>query len=116
MPAFVRHRSEAAAVPCPCGDATRILTAADGGPCSVHVTRIRTAQRHHHRRTTEVYYILHGTGKVELDEEWAPIGPGCVVHIPAGVRHRVVADDEIETVVVAVPPFDPADEFVDGDG
>ncbi len=113
MSAFVRHRSEAVAVPCPCGDATRILTAADGGPCSFHITRIRDAQRHHHQHTTEVYYIIRGTGKVELDGEWSAIEPGCVVYIPAGVRHRVVADDEIETVVVAVPPFNPADEFLD---
>jgi mannose-6-phosphate isomerase-like protein (cupin superfamily) len=113
MPAAVLHQSEAATVPCPCGAATRILTAAHGGPCSLHVTRIRAAERHHHRRTTEVYYILAGTGKVELDGAWHPVGPGSVVHIPAGVRHRVVADAEIETVVVAVPPFDPADEFVD---
>ena len=113
MPALVRHLSEPTAVPCPCGFATRILTAADGGLCSLHVTRIRRAERHHHRRTTEVYYILRGTGKVELDGVWSPVEPGSVVHIPAGVRHRVVADDEIETVVVAVPPFDPADEFLD---
>ena len=113
MPAVVRHQSAVAAVPCPCGMATRILTVTDGGPCSLHVTRIRDAERHHHRRTTEVYYILRGTGKVELDGEWAAVEPGSVVHIPAGVRHRVLADDEIETVVVAVPPFDPADEFVD---
>lgn len=111
MPAVVRHRSEAPTVPCPCGESTRVLTAADGGPCSVHVTRIRDAERHHHRATSEVYYILSGTGKVELDGDWRDIGPGSVVHIPAGVRHRVVADGEIETVVVAVPPFDPADEF-----
>lgn len=113
MPALVRHQSAVEPVPCPCGFATRILTVADGGPCSLHVTRIRHAERHHHRRTTEVYYILRGTGKVELDGAWTPVEPGSVVHIPAGVRHRVQADDEIETVVVAVPPFDPADEHLD---
>ena len=113
MPAVVRHRSEVEPVPCPCGSATRILTAADAGPCSLHVTRIRDAARHFNAVTAEVYYILTGTGKVELDGEWSAVRPGDVVHIPAGVRHRVVADDEIETVVVAVPPFDPADEFLD---
>jgi mannose-6-phosphate isomerase-like protein (cupin superfamily) len=113
MPAVVRHQSVVQPVSCPCGMAARILTAADGGPCSLHVTRIRTAERHYHARTAEVYYVLRGTGKVELDGQWSAVEPGSVVHIPAGVRHRVVADGEIETVVVAVPAFDPGDEFVD---
>ncbi|MEO2088227.1 MAG: mannose-6-phosphate isomerase, partial [Gemmataceae bacterium] len=66
----VRHRDEAPTVPCPCGASTRILTATDGGPCSVHVTAIRDSVRHYHRHTTEVYYILSGTGKMELNGGW----------------------------------------------
>jgi hypothetical protein len=55
MPGYVvRHRSEAPTVPCPCGFSTRILTAADGGPCSVHVTRIRDSVQHYHAETTGV--------------------------------------------------------------
>lgn len=110
---LVRHRDDAPTVPCPCGESTRVLTAADGGPCSVHVTRIRDSARHHHRDTAEVYYITRGTGKVELDGNWHPIRPGSVIHIPAGVRHRLVADDEVETLVVAIPPFRADDEWLD---
>jgi mannose-6-phosphate isomerase-like protein (cupin superfamily) len=94
--------------------ATRIVTAADGAPCSFHITEIRHAELHHHDRTTEVYSILDGTGRIELDGEWHDVGPGSVVLIPAGTKHRIQSDGGIRTVVVAVPPFDPADEFVDG--
>lgn len=116
MPAtagLVRHRAEAPTVPCPCGDSTRVLTAADGGPCSVHVTRIRNSKSHYHKETTEVYYILSGTGEIELDDDWYHIRPGSVIHIPAGVRHRLVADREVETLVVAAPPFRAEDEWFD---
>ena len=109
---FVRHASEVSPVPCPCGQATRIVTAADGAPCSFHITEIHDAERHHHERTTEVYSILEGTGKVELDGTWHDVRPGSVVYIPAGTRHRLISDGGIKTVVVAVPPFDVKDEFV----
>lgn len=110
----VRHRDEAPTVPCPCGASTRILTAVDGGPCSVHVTTIRDSVRHYHRDTTEVYYILSGTGKMELNGVWVAISPGSVVRIDAGTRHRLTADsDAVTTIVMAFPPFREDDEHFD---
>lgn len=109
----VRRQADSPTVPCPCGQSTRILSAADGGPCSFHVTTIFDAARHYHARTAEVYYILDGTGKMECDGDWFDVAPGTVVHVPAGTRHRVKSDGGIRTVVVAVPPFDVADEFED---
>lgn len=111
--ASVRHVSDAPTVPCPCGSSTRVLTAADGGPCSLHVTSITDSARHYHRDTAEVYYILEGTGKVELDGEWFDVRPGSVIHIPAGTRHRVVGEQGVKTIVVATPPFCDADEWFD---
>lgn len=111
--ALVRHRDETPMVPCPCGDSTRVMTATDGGPCSVHVTRIRNSTSHYHKHTAEVYYITSGTGEIELDGDWYGVRPGTVVHIPAGVRHRLVADGEVETLVVAIPPFRADDEWLD---
>lgn len=112
MPPLVRHVSEVSPVPCPCGQATRVITSKDGAPCSFHVTEIHVAERHYHERTTEVYSILEGTGKVELDGVWHDVRPGSVVLIPAGTKHRIIADGLIKTVVVAVPPFDERDEVV----
>ncbi len=109
----VRRQAEAPAVPCPCGSSTRILTSQDGGPCSFHVTTIFDATRHYHRETTEVYYILTGTGKMELDGEWIDVEPGTVVLIEAGTRHRVVSTGGLQTVVVAMPPFREDDEYFD---
>lgn len=110
---LIRHEREVSSVPCPCGVSARILTAADGAPCSLHVTTIREALLHHHRRTTEVYYILEGRGKIELDGQWHLVEPGTVVWIPPGVRHRVLSPEGLRTIVFALPAFDPADEWLD---
>jgi len=109
----VRHLADAPSVPCPCGTSTRPLTVADGGPCSLHVTEIRDSVRHYHRDTAEVYYILEGTGKIELDGDWHAVGPGTTIHIPPGTRHRLVSEAGVKTVVVAIPPFRAEDEWFD---
>jgi mannose-6-phosphate isomerase-like protein (cupin superfamily) len=109
----LKKMAEAPAVPCPCGSSTRILTAADGAPCSLHVTTIRDAARHYHRETTEVYYILQGSGKIELNGEWHPVEPGLAIWIEPGTRHRVVSQEGIVTIVFGLPAFDPRDEWFD---
>ena len=69
--------------------------------------------RHYHADTTEVYYVLEGTGRMELNGEWVDVKPGSVIQIDAGTRHRLIADDEVTTVVMAMPAFNPADEHFD---
>ncbi len=109
----IRAEAEAPTVPCPCGESTRIVSAADGLGCSFHVTSIRDSIRHYHRITAEVYYILDGTGFVDLNGTIAPVGPGTVLTIEPGTRHRLWSEAGVRTVVVGVPAFDPADEFFD---
>ena len=109
----IRHQSDAPTVPCPCGESTRILTATDGGPCSLHVTSIRDSARHYHRETSEVYYILEGKGRIELNGDWHDIQPGSVIHIEPETRHRVVSEAGLKTIVVALPPFRESDEYFD---
>src|SRR5580698_8012565 len=110
---LIKKQAEAPSVPCPCGSSTRILTAADGAPCSLHVTSISDSARHYHRETTEVYYILEGTGKIELNDEWHDIEPGTVIWIEPFTRHRVVSEEAIKTIVFGLPAFNPEDEWFD---
>jgi mannose-6-phosphate isomerase-like protein (cupin superfamily) len=110
---LIKKLAEVSGVPCPCGLSTRLLTAADGAPCSLHVTAIRDSVRHYHRETTEVYYILEGTGKIELNDDWHALEPGTVIWIEPGTRHRVVSESGITTIVFGLPAFNPADEWFD---
>lgn len=110
---LVRRLADAPSVPCPCGVSTRPLTAADGAPLSLHVTAITDSARHYHRETTEVYYILEGAGKIELNDTWHELEPGVTIWIEPGTRHRVVSAAGLKTIVVALPAFNAADEWFD---
>ena len=110
---LVRRLADAQTVPCPCGESTRLLPTADGAPCSFHITSIREAVRHYHRNTTEVYYILEGSGKMELQDDWVDLEPGTMIWIEPGTRHRVISEAGLKTIVVAIPAFHAEDEWFD---
>ncbi len=98
---------------CPCGEAFRIVGAPDGIPASFHVVKIKQeSERHYHKKLTEIYYCLEGTGTIELNQERLPLRPGIVVAIKPGTVHRAVGDLTIINVVI--PPFDPDDEYLEG--
>ena len=108
---IVRHVSEVEAVDCPCGKSTRILSKKDNPAISFHYTEILDAENHYHKKTTEIYYILEGEGQMHLGPEIVKLRPGLCIHIPTGVRHRVIG--RIKTLVIATPAFEADDEFFD---
>lgn len=100
------------AQPCPCGSARRAFAASPGSPASFHVVQISSdARTHYHRGMTEIYYVLEGKGEIELDGNRHPLQPGVVVLIKPGCRHRAIGD--LKIVNVAIPAFDPDDEWFD---
>jgi mannose-6-phosphate isomerase-like protein (cupin superfamily) len=83
--AIVRRVEEIEPVPCPCGESRRLVTRSDGTPASLHVTHILNGSAHYHKETTEFYYVLSGSGAVELDGDNTDVRPGTAVVIPPGV-------------------------------
>lgn len=108
---LVRQLENAPTVECPCGQSTRPLTAADQGVCNLHVTFIQDSVKHYHRQCTEVYYILEGKGKMELNDDVIDVAPGTIVYIEPYTRHRLWSAEGVRTIVVGVPPFQQDDEF-----
>ena len=108
---LVKRLADAPTVPCPCGQSTRPLTIADTPVCNLHVTRITDSVKHYHRETTEVYYILRGRGKMELNDDVVDVEPGMVVYIEPMTAHRLVSAEGVETVVFGVPAYREDDEF-----
>ncbi|WMS43725.1 cupin domain-containing protein [Acuticoccus sp. MNP-M23] len=99
-------------VPCPCGTARRAFGDVPGGVATLHQTTISADSRtHYHRRMTELYYVLEGEGTMELDDERVPLRPGISVYIAPQCRHRAVGD--LKVMIVAIPQFDPEDEYFD---
>lgn len=108
---LVRHLKDAPTVPCPCGESTRPLTIEDGGACNFHVTFIQDSVKHYHRECTEVYYILEGEGKMELNEDVIDVEPGMVIYIEPLTQHRLWSEKGVKTIVVGFPALHPDDEF-----
>jgi mannose-6-phosphate isomerase-like protein (cupin superfamily) len=44
---------------------------------------------HHHLRTEEIYYILHGQGLMRVGGETRPVGLGDAIAIPPGSSHQI---------------------------
>jgi mannose-6-phosphate isomerase-like protein (cupin superfamily) len=113
---LVADFSTIACVPCPCGEARRGLMDSSNELLSVHETEIsENARTHYHREHTETYYFLEGSGFLELDGERQPVHPGMAVLIPPGVRHRAIVapGERMKILNIVIPPFDPADEWLD---
>ena len=110
-PPRVVQLDELAATPCPCGEARRAFAEQPGSVASLHLVKIRgEAELHYHKRTTELYVVIEGTGTIELDGVAMPVRPLSAVYIPPGCQHRLIGDFTI--INVPVPAFDPQDEFV----
>lgn len=104
---LVRYRDETPAADCPYGQAQRVVTGGDGGVANVHVIRVTRGTEHFHRAYHEVYYVLSGTGTLEMDDKHFPLRPGAVTVIPAGMPHSLTADpgEELEFIIFGTPPM-----------
>ncbi len=99
-------------VPCPCGQARRAFAGPDNDVATLHLTDIKVdAEVHYHKKMTEIYLVLEGSGHMELDGELVPVKPMSAIFIKPGCRHRAVG--EMRIVNIPVPPFDPTDEWFD---
>ncbi len=104
--------NQVAGVPCPCGSSRRAFTDDPAQTASLHVVDISIdAQTHYHKKLTEIYYILEGTGQMELDGELIDVQPGVTILIKPGCRHRAIGNMKI--LNVPIPAFDPDDEWFD---
>lgn len=111
---LVRRLADAPTVPCPCGLSTRILTSADGAPANFHITAIADGAKHYHKECTEIYFILEGTGSLELNDDIVPVEPGTLVMIEPYTAHRLRSTTGVRTVVLGIPPLKPEDEYLVG--
>lgn len=64
--------------------------------------------RHLHRRAEEIYYILAGTGVVEVAARVIPVEPGTAVLIPPGTEHcaRNLGETPLVILCACSPPYE----------
>ena len=65
-----------------------------------------TALRHHHRQATEIYFVLSGSGTVEVAGERRAVKPGDAVLILPGQPHKMISSAEgIRFLCCCAPPY-----------
>ncbi len=94
-----------------CGFRQRLLKKDDGCPASL--TRLKTydARPHWHEKTHEYYYVLAGSGKIVIDRDEVRVQAGDCIWIKPGARHH--AEGDLESLIIAIPAYDPQDTFFD---
>ena len=55
---------------------------------------------HSHERRDEVWTIILGEGRAIIDGVWQDVFPGCVITVPAGCCHALLARTELQAIEV----------------
>jgi mannose-6-phosphate isomerase-like protein (cupin superfamily) len=50
---------------------------------------------HYHPQTEEIYFILEGQGRMQLDDQTSEVGPGDAIAIPPGARHQITNTGDV---------------------
>jgi mannose-6-phosphate isomerase-like protein (cupin superfamily) len=66
---------------------------------------------HYHPRTEEIYYILSGRGRMEIDGCARDVGPGDAIAIPPGAHHQIrnIGPDTLRFLCCCAPPYEHED-------
>lgn len=113
MPKFqIAQLDEISAQRCPCGFTRRAFADLKENVASLHIVDIQEDSRaHYHKRMTEIYLVLEGSGHMELDGKRVPVRPMSAIYIKPGCRHRAVG--KMRIVNIPIPAFDESDEWFD---
>ncbi len=74
----------------------------------------QSTQRHYHRLSEEIYFLLEGGGLMEVDGEEREVGPGDAVLIPPGAWHALRAGaGGARLLCMCAPPYTHDDTHFD---
>jgi mannose-1-phosphate guanylyltransferase len=60
----------------------------------------------YHERKEEAWLFVRGRARVTLGDRVVEVGPGTVIHVRPGTRHRVEALEEAEFIEVSTPELE----------
>jgi mannose-6-phosphate isomerase-like protein (cupin superfamily) len=66
---------------------------------------------HYHPQTEEIYFILEGRGRMQLDDQTRDVGPGDAIAIPPGSRHQITntGDAPLRLLCCCTPAYEHED-------
>jgi len=72
----------------------------------------QATERHYHAETEEIYYLVEGSGEMELDGDRRPVSPGDAILIPPGAWHQITAGEErLRFLCCCAPAYRHEDTF-----
>jgi mannose-6-phosphate isomerase-like protein (cupin superfamily) len=73
----------------------------------------QATERHYHRVTEEIYFVVKGQGRMELDGETTYMKPGDAVLIPPGAWHQLENNgtSELRILCMCAPAYSHDDTF-----
>ena len=72
----------------------------------------QATDRHYHAETEEIYYVVEGSGEMELDGDRRVLSPGDAVLIPPGAWHQIHAGDgRLRFLCCCAPAYRHEDTF-----
>jgi mannose-6-phosphate isomerase-like protein (cupin superfamily) len=70
-----------------------------------------STERHYHKISEEFYYVLSGSGLMEIEGEEQKVGPGDAILIPAGAWHEITAIEAMQFLCCCAPPYSHEDTY-----
>jgi mannose-6-phosphate isomerase-like protein (cupin superfamily) len=72
----------------------------------------QSTERHHHRLSEEIYFVLDGGGLMEVDGVEQEVGPGDAILIPPGAWHSLHAGaGGVRLLCMCAPPYTHDDTY-----
>ena len=68
-------------------------------------------QRHYHKLSEEIYFILEGKATMEIDGESREVGPSDAVLIPLNAWHQIKALTDIRFLCCCAPVYSHDDTY-----
>jgi len=71
----------------------------------------KPTERHYHKLSEEFYFILEGTGAMEIDGETREVTSGDAILIPSGAWHQITASQTLRFLCCCAPPYSHEDTY-----
>ena len=114
----VRNREQAESFTTLDGSTIRVLLDARAGGAFKQSVAEATlvpgagTRRHYHARTEEIYVVLGGSGRMEVDGDERDVEPGDAILIPPGAWHEIkAADAGLRFLCCCAPQYSDEDTF-----
>ena len=69
---------------------------------------------HFHPVAEEIYYLLEGRGRMQIEAEICEVGPGDAIAIPPGLRHQIttISEEPLRFLCCCAPAYEHEDTMM----